>query len=639
MDMMKHWYWHKDDDRVLWLEFNRQDKSANTINAEVLEEFSRVLDLLKDDNEIVQLIICSKKDGGFIAGADILDVFAKNDAPATKALIERGQKVYDQLERFHAPTVALIHGYCLGGGFELALACDWRIVIDSPSVRIGLPEVQLGLRPGWGGSVRLMRMIGVQKTFDCILSGRAYKSKAALKSGLVDAVVPQRIIPETLTHYRKKRKTQKNSMDWLWRWGWIRMLMGSVIKRQIAKKVRQDHYPAPFAMIQDWISYGHHDDKAYQVEVDSIFALAQGETAKNLVRVFQLKDRNKKELSTYKSMHPMMHVHIVGAGVMGGDIAAWCALKGLKVTLEDLSEKQIGQALERATKLFAKHYTHHFEQQRCLDRLMPDPLGYGLQSADLIIEAVSENLSLKVQILKKIEQKARADALIATNTSTICLEKIDEIFQNPERFLGVHFFNPVAQMPLVEIVYGRMTAQISRDRAKAFVSFIDKIGIEVKSSPGFFVNRVLLPYMLQALKLHNKGHSFALIDAAAESFGMPMGPIELADVVGLDVCLAALSSMNLCDDQVLATLQSYIQNGLLGKKTGEGLYRYQNKKPIKGGMRGDKEACAAILKQALTNEALAAQKEQIVQNSDDADLAALFGFGFPPFSAGITHFT
>jgi len=640
MQTFHHWHWHQDAFHVLWIELDREGKSANTINCDVLEEFSQILTHIQDLPDIKQLVICSKKHSGFIAGADILDVFADPDRERTHQLIARGQEVYAQLASLPFPTISLIHGYCLGGGLELALACDWRIVIDSPKVRIGLPEVQLGLQPGWGGSVRLMRLIGVTKTFELILSGRILNAQKSKAMKIVDEVIPQRLIAEVLVQakYQKKRVLPASPWNVLWRWSPFRKILGYMVARKTAQKAKKEHYPAPFAMIQNWMECGHHDQAAFQREIDSIYQLTQTQTAKNLVRIFELKDRNKKAITS--PVAEIHHVHVVGAGLMGGDIAAWVALKGFKVTIQDVQEESIVAALKRAKKLFAKHYTQECDRQRCGDRLIADPQGYGVKQADLIIEAVTEQLSLKVQILRTLEEHSRPDAIIATNTSTIALETMDEVFKNPKRFVGIHFFNPVPLMPLVEIVVGSMTGDETTKAAQHFVQKIDKIAIKVKSAPGFFVNRVLLPYMLEAMILVEEGYSFEQVDKAATDFGMLMGPIELADTVGLDVCLAALSSMNLATDIIVAQLQRKIQVGNLGKKSGEGFYLYHKNKAQKRKVRtfSDLEMCQNRLVYALCNEAVSACDHGIVATHEDADLASLFGFGFPPFRGGILNY-
>ncbi|MBM4222960.1 MAG: crotonase [Gammaproteobacteria bacterium] len=636
MKQYQHWHCHTDDKKIFFVEFDRADKSANAINYEVLQELSDILTSLSDQSDLQQVVFCSKKPSGFIAGADILEVFENpEDHEKRKNLIEYGQQVYHQLSALPQTTIALIHGYCLGGGFELALACDWRIVIDSPSVRIGLPEVQLGLQPGWGGSVRLMRLIGVMKTFDLILSGRTLKAKQAKALGVVDAVVPERVVKEAIMHFQKKRPRKLWSWDWLWALYPARKIVSHIVQTSLKKKVSAEHYPAPYAMIKNWEEIGHRNHAAFDREVQSITALSETDTAKHLIHIFAMKDRIKKSKSL--DTPEIHHVHVVGAGVMGGDIAAWIALKGMTVTLQDLSAHQIQVALGRATTLINKHYALPFERQQCLDRLMPDVQGIGAIHADLIIEAVSEQLGLKVKILKDLEDRARPDAIIATNTSTIPLEQLDDVLKHPNRLIGIHFFNPVAQMPLVEIVVGDMTHASTTNAAYQFVQKIDKIPIKVKSAPGFFVNRVLLPYMLEAMTLYQEGAVMDEIDAAARAFGMPMGPIELADTVGLDVCLAALSSMKIGKDNVIAELQRRIQEGSIGKKSGEGFYQYHkgksNRRKKVSQHHFQKYQDRLIF--ALCNEALAAWDDRIVENMADADLASIFGFGFPPFRGGI----
>jgi len=634
----EHWQWHQDEKDWCWVEFDRKDKSANAINLDALLEFESIIGELEQNKSLKKVIICSKKRSGFIAGADILEIFSNKNIEQTEFMIKKGQEVFHRLEKLPLPTIALIHGFCLGGGFELALACDWRIAIDTPKTKIGLPEVKLGLQPGWGGSVRSMRLISPLKVFDYILTGKLFSAKKAKKLGIIDAAIPERLVHAAIESFNKKGSRAVSWSNRLMNFAPIRSLISSFVLKNVSKKVEKEHYPAPFAMIENWKHVGHLSQAAFEEETRSIIELSKNSTTRNLVAIFKMQDQAKKRLD--HNLPNVKHLHVIGGGVMGGDIAGWAALKGIRVTLQDLNLKTVQQALKRSLKLTCKQLDADYKINEVMDRLVVDPKGYGIAQADMIIEAVNENIDLKRTILKTVQDTARPDALIATNTSTIPLEKIDDIFEEPGRFIGVHFFNPVSQMPLVEIVVGENTNEQSVHQAIQFVQQIDKFPLEVKSTPGFLVNRILLPYMLEALKLHQDGHSQETIDQAALKFGMPMGPIELADTVGLDVCLAAFSSLNAKDDTLSAILQKKIQDGHLGKKSQQGFYTYKNGKAQRSA-HYDKVAlstCEDRLIMCLCNEAVSAWSDSVVGSIEEMNAGSIFGFGFPPFRGGIMQY-
>ena len=630
----EHWHRHNEDG-VCWLEFDRKGKSANAINLDVLLELEQIVSELEKEKDVKKLIICSKKKSGFIAGADIVEIFSVRDQEKTNFMIHKGQEVFFRIEKLPFPTIALIHGFCLGGGFELALACDWRIAIDDGKTKIGLPEVRLGIQPGWGGSVRSMRLTSPLNVFDFILTGKTLNAKKAKKLGLIDEAVPQRVVHQALAQYNTKRKLKTPLISKLLNIPFIRPFIAQLVYNQVSSKTSKEHYPAPFAMIDNWKRVGHMGMDAYKEELRSIIELSQNKTTEHLVDIFMMQDRAKKNPDM--SSEKIKHLHVIGGGVMGGDIAGWGALRGLKVTLQDVNLKNIQASLKRTYKLAKKQLDADFKVQEVMDRIVVDIHGKGIADADIIIEAVNENLELKRAILSNVNQHSRPDAIIATNTSTIPLEKLDDIFGEPGRFVGVHFFNPVSQMPLVEIVEGENSSPLAISVATKFVQQIDKYPLVVKSASGFLVNRILLPYLVEALKLHQEGHSMESIDQAALSFGMPMGPIELADTVGLDVCLAAFASLKGEDSTVSALLQKKIQDKHLGKKTGEGFYHYKDGKPIKKTKvnHDDLLEIQSRLVLMLCNEAISAWADGIVQTKDDMNAGSIFGFGFPPFRGGI----
>lgn len=640
MEQYDHWNWHVDEQGSVWIEFDRAGKSTNSINLEVLLELEHLIETLLQalpkNPSWKKVIFCSKKVSGFIAGADILDVFAQKDPVKTDTLIEKGQDLFLKIEKFPLPTIAVIHGFCLGGGFELALACDWRIALDSPSLNMGLPEVLLGLQPGWGGSVRLPRLIGVKAAFELILGGRTLKASQIKRLKIADYVIPERLLSATLESCQKKRKKSFWSTPWYWSLPPVRWVMAALMRRNLkAQKVLQSHYPAPYAIIEGWERYGHLGAKGFDWEVRSIQALSRGDTAAHLVNVFRLRDKAKKGVD--KKSLTIKKVHVIGAGVMGGDIAYWAAAQGYSVTLSDPDFSKISETMARAAVWADKNLKKAHEKTAFFDRLLPDPQAAGMTSADLIIEAVPENLELKKKILAHTESKARVDAIIASNTSTLPIEALAASLSNPERLIGIHFFNPVPKMPLVEVIPGLKTSRHTQAQATAWVLEIKKIPLSVKSTPGFFVNRVLLPYILQALILFKQGVQKELIDKSAVDFGMPMGPLELADQVGLDVCAAALDSMGCAlDHELQEYLSGLLTQGFLGKKTGRGIYTYRKGQVERQRIKDHVQLsyCQDKLLFSLLNEIVQAYDQKVVATQDDADLACLFGFGFPAFRGG-----
>lgn len=634
----EHWHLEIDAQNIAWLTIDRKDTSANSLNEPVMKEFDQVLNVLGQNKDLKAVILRSKKKSGFIAGADIQQFDKFSGVENAISLMREGQRLFDKLEALPMPTIALIHGFCLGGGLELALACTYRIAEDSPKTRIGLPEVKLGIHPGWGGTVRLPRLIGSLKAMDLILSGRMLKAKAAKRMGVIDACVPARLLNQAAVAFALKppkkkplsffTKAQSSSA--------MRPLLANVFNKQLKKKISEKHYPAPFKAVENWKKYPVSQDKAYVKEAESAGALILTDTAKSLVKVFFLQEK-LKSLSKGVSFHAK-HVHVVGAGVMGGDIAAWCAVKGMRVTLQDQSPQLIGGAIKRAYQSAQKVLKEKHLVQAVMDRLIPDVTGQGVKQADVIIEAITENLEAKQGLFKALEEDAKPDAILATNTSTIPLEEISTVLNKPGRLVGIHFFNPVAKMPLVEVVQGKNTTQRVLEHAFAFVKTIGKLPLPVKSAPGFLVNRILFPYMLEAVALLEEGISGPVIDKAATDFGMPMGPIELADTVGLDVCLNALEKMaGFLEVQVPEKLKEFVKKGELGRKTGKGFYQYKKGKCQKPKTPKSQSIPIDITERLvfrLLNEAVATLREGIVEDGDLLDAGCIFGFGFAPFRGG-----
>ncbi len=640
----QHIFVERDVDGIAWLNFDQATSSANVLTAEMFVDLDAALDdIIK--NPPSGLVFLSSKKSGFIAGADV-NAFTRIDTETqVKELIETGQSMFNRIEGLAVPTVALIHGFCLGGGLELSLACDYRIACEDESARIGLPEVLLGIHPGFGGSVRLIRLIGVLSAMPLMLSGRSLDARRAKRLGIVDQAVPRRHIKSAAIKLIKNKPVLKriSLLSTLANTSLARPLIAKIIKKQTAKKVNKKYYPAPFALIDLWEHKGGNDTAMMKGEADSIAKLFMHPTAKRLVRVFTLQDKLKGLGVSKKSDFEPKHVHVIGAGVMGGDIAAWCALKGMHVTLQDREPQYIGPAIRRANKLFKRRLKNKYELQAAVDRLIPDHKGYGVEHADVVIEAIIENLDAKVTLYKDIEPRLKTNAVLATNTSSIPLENLAKYLERPSRLIGLHFFNPVAKMQLVEVLRTETTDQNQLQKGMVFTRAIDRLPLPAKSAPGFLVNRILLPYLLEAVELLNEGVPATFIDKAATNFGMPMGPIHLADAVGLDICHSVAQILSDALDMHMPDLLSeMIEEGRLGVKSGKGFYTYKKGKPLKD--RNNNESTLTeqevqdrmILR--LLNESVACLREGIVDEAALLDAGMIFGTGFAPFRGGPIHY-
>ncbi|MCW8400375.1 3-hydroxyacyl-CoA dehydrogenase NAD-binding domain-containing protein [Legionella sp. PATHC038] len=638
MNNYKHWDLQRDSDNILWLGLDRKDTTVNSINEEVLDELNSLLHEISQDKNAIGLIVYSAKEKGFIAGADV-NAFSKFETPAQAVdFLRKGQAVFARLQALTIPSVAMIDGFCMGGGYELALACTYRVATDEKDTRIGLPEVMLGIHPGWGGSVRLPQLIGgFNALSQIILTGSAVPAAKAKSLGMVDDVVPIRQLKRAAVYFIKNKPAQHKPslIQGLTNKAWLRKPIAALMRRNVAKRVRKEHYPAPYAIIDLWEKEGGMGDRAYLKEIDSVEHLVStGITSKNLIRAFSLRERLKgfAKGSNFKAHH----IHVIGAGVMGGDIAAWCALRGLRVTLQDQSYDKIAPAIGRAHALYKKKLRKPRLIQAAMDNLIPDPEGHGIARADVIIEAVFENLAVKQEIMKKVEKLAKKDAIIATNTSSIPLDEMSSVMSNPNRLVGIHFFNPVAKMDLVEVVSSAQTSKKVEVNSCAFVNQIGKLPLPVKSSPGFLVNRVLMPYLMECVQLLDEGYSAETIDEAALSFGMFMGPVELADTVGLDVGLAVAENLTShFGGTVPQRLRDMVKEGKLGRKTGQGIYQYKNGKPIKKQPSTPIDPHIAdrlILR--MVNESAACLREGVVADADLLDAGMIFATGFAPFRGG-----
>ncbi|MEO5830762.1 MAG: 3-hydroxyacyl-CoA dehydrogenase NAD-binding domain-containing protein [Rhodanobacter sp.] len=633
-----HWKTSESDDGVVTLALDRANSSVNAIARAVLDELEQIVERLSI-NKPAGVIIHSAKPSGFAVGADIKEFveYAKHDAVLEN--IEHGQRVYEALARLPCPTVAAIHGACMGGGTELILACRQRIAADDERTRIALPEVMLGIHPGWGGTARLPRLIGATEALPIMLTGKALSARRALGLGVVDRLAPpDELLSEArvLLRHAPSRTFARRAKAWASNTWLARQILAPIVLKQTAAKVRKAHYPAPFAMIDVWKRGGSNISQRLQLEARSVAKLALTPTAQNLIRIFFLQERLKSQGAGADAQ--IKHVHIVGAGVMGGDIAAWAAFKGFEVTLQDREMKFIQPALDRARTLYEKKLKSPDKVEAAMRRLRADVSGSGVATADLAIEAIYENAEAKEALYATIEPQFQAGQILASNTSSIPLDELRKNLAAPQRFLGLHFFNPVAQMPLVEVVRHDRLDPLIEKRALAFCKAIGKLPVAVKGTPGFLVNRILMPYLLEALRMYSEGVPGPVLDREAKKFGMPMGPIELADTVGLDVCASVGRELaSFLGLELPPGLDDKLEAGKRGKKDGQGLYVWQDGKPQKPAVPEDYVTPPDLVDRMILpmiNEAIACLADGVVDDADLLDAGVIFGTGFAPFRGG-----
>jgi 3-hydroxyacyl-CoA dehydrogenase / enoyl-CoA hydratase / 3-hydroxybutyryl-CoA epimerase len=641
-----HWRLARDRDHIIYAYLDRAGERVNALSREVLEEFEQLIALC-EKKPPRGLVLLSGKSTGFVFGADVREFDGFTSAAAVTAEINRVHEMFSRLENLSCPTVAAIEGYCLGGGLEMSLSCDYRIAKDVPSTKLGFPEIQLGIFPGFGGSVRSVRTMGGIKAMELMLTARQVNARTAKALHLVDKVIGRHeelvwaARRAVLAGSKSKGPGFVGRVSNLWP---LRGLLARQMRKQTRRKARPEHYPAPYRLIDTWENFGGNRKKMMQEEARAVGELMVSPSAESLRRVFHLMERLKSEGKG--SDFTARHVHVIGAGVMGGDIAAWCVLRGLDVSLQDREMKYITPALKRAEALFRKKLRDPARVRAAMERLRPDPDARLVERADVVIEAIFENAEAKQELFRSLEPRLKAGAVLATNTSAIPLEQLASVLEKPSRLIGLHFFNPVPKMPLVEVVYGEQTDEEYRQKGAAFCQQISRFPLPVKSSPGFLVNRVLAPYMMTALQLHQEGVPAEALDAAAEAFGMPMGPVELADTVGLDVCLMVTGVLQPdgaqpADSPEQAFIRTKVDAGKLGKKSGEGLYRWEKDKPVKQAGVAEQHDLAALSEKLLAayiNECQAALAEGVVADADLLDAGMIFGTGFAPFRGGPLHY-
>jgi 3-hydroxyacyl-CoA dehydrogenase/enoyl-CoA hydratase/3-hydroxybutyryl-CoA epimerase len=631
-----NWSLQFDAERIGWLTCDAADASTNVLSGAVVRELSAKLTEVAEMRP-AGLVIRSAKAGGFIAGADIKEFIKIGTPEEGYELVRAGQAVLQQLEDLPCPSVAALHGFALGGGLELALACTYRIGADDSLLSLGLPEVLLGIHPGFGGTVRSVQLLGVRPALELMLKGKPIRGARALQIGLLDELVPPAELEPRAKSLLLRAPPKRTApfVEKLMNLGAVRPFVARQTAAVLRHSVRREHYPAPYAIVELWQQHGASGAASYEAEARSISTLMCTPTSRNLVRVFLLQDRLKSLGGS--STAEFKHVHVVGAGVMGGDIAAWSAFRGMSVTLQDRSAELIQPAMDRARNFFEKRLKNPVAAAEAMSRLKMDINGDGVADADVIIEAIFENVEAKQALYAALEPKLKASAILATNTSSIKIETLCETLTDPGRLVGIHFFNPVAQLQLVEVVQGTRTLpQVVQDALK-FTRKLDKLPLPCRSAPGFVVNRILTPYVNEAFFALESGIPAAVIDRTAVKFGMPLGPIELTDVVGLDISLHVGQVLGAAfGRQVPQLLTRLVQQKKLGRKSGEGFYHWRDGKAQK--QPAEDFAVPADLEDRLIlpmlNEAVACLREGIVADADLLDAGAIFATGFAPFRGG-----
>jgi 3-hydroxyacyl-CoA dehydrogenase/enoyl-CoA hydratase/3-hydroxybutyryl-CoA epimerase len=641
---LQDWRFAIDFEGIAWAVIDRKGESMNSLGRRPTEELGEIVKAVEAaaaSGEVKGLVIMSAKDRSFIAGADIREFESFDTEDKIKDVVKQTLELFDRIDRLPVIVVAAIHGYCLGGGLELALACDWRIADREEATRLGFPEVKLGIFPGLNGTVRSIALAGPTDAMTAMLTGKMLRPSAAKAMGLVDQLVPTHHNLRWAARKAVLQKRVSKGAPW-WKKLMLKQPMRGMLAKQMrektAAKVREEHYPAPFRLIELFEHYGDDPASMRVAETEMFTPLMASEASRNLRRVFKLSEMLKDDAP--KDGFKPRRVHVIGAGTMGGDIAAWCVVQGMQASLQDLDEAQIAKALARAKGLFKRHLRTKLAIDAAVARLIADPSGKYVKHADVVIEAIVERLDVKQKLFAELEKQVKPGAVLATNTSSLKLEDIARPLADPGRLVGLHFFNPVAQLPLVEVVRGAQTREEEVRKACAFVTAISKLPLIVKDGAGFLVNRVLAPYLMEAVRRYQLGEPREKIDEAAMKFGMPMGPLELMDLVGLDIANHVGQELNLAPetDNVLTSL---VRQGKLGKKTGEGFYLWIEGKPKREEATYDQaelERLGRDLVKPMLDEAERALADQVVADADHVDAGVIFGTGFAPFRGGPLHF-
>ena len=632
-----NWRTGRDDDDILWLVLDKNKTGTNTISEDVLRELQEHVSKA-EANTPKALVIRSAKPSGFAAGADIASFESMSDDGAAD-LLRQGHDVLDRLEKLPCPTICVIHGHALGAGFELALACDTRIA--TPGASFAFPEVQLGLHPGLGGTFRLPALIDPMEAMTMMLTGKTAPTDRAKSLGIVDTIVEERHVAAAV---RAAAEGKIDGQDQglkarALKFDQARSLVAGQMRKQTQKKAPSGHYPAPYALIDLWEAKGDDRDAMQQGEIESFTDLLRSDTSRNLRRVFFLRQKLKVAAG---GADDIADVHVIGAGAMGAEIAALSAIQGKRVTLGDVDTDPLGKALKKAAEVCKDRHLSDMETRDALDRLMPDPRGYGIASADLIIEAAPERMELKEKIYSDLKDRMKPYAILASNTSSLSVDTLAGPSPDKTRFAGLHFFNPVSRVDLVEVVRGAKTSSETATRLAAFCGAIGKLPALVDDYPGFVVNRALTPYLMEAMVLMDEGVPKEVIDTAAVRFGMPMGPVTLADQVGLDIGLHVADSLRKNIEKPMAeisdTLRRKVDAGDLGKKTGKGFYDWKDGTPHPDSNDDGPDDLTDRLILPMLDACIEVLRLGIGRDADQIDGAMIFATGFAPFRGGPIHY-
>ena len=643
-------------DGIWVLTFDRPDSSANVFDRRTLTELSAELDAAAGATDCKGLVLASAKKSIFVAGADLKAMGEAARPSEVRELVELGQDVMNRLASLSIPTVAAIHGAALGGGYELCLACDYRVASLDRATKVGLPEIQLGLLPAWGGSTRLPRLVGLPKALDIILAGKTLAAKPALKRGLLDEVVPAEYLLETAVRLIARGKSRRAGHPFLNN-RLTAALIAARVGGQLLKKTR-GHYPAVIQALEVVTSgISKSISQSLALERDGILDLVQTEACRNLIRLFFLQERAKKQVlpgpRPPAESKPITRAAVIGAGVMGAGIAQWLSSRKTQVILKDVNAQQVARGMGAIAKVYQDGLKRHVftpvEAREGLDRIYPAPLDVPLRRTEIVIEAAVENLELKKQIFRSLDELAGEATILATNTSALPISELAAATRHPERVVGLHFFNPVHRMQLVEIVAGRQTSPEVLQRVLAFVQQIGKLPVIVKDSPGFLVNRILMPYLIEAGNLFEAGASVAELDEAMLSFGMPMGPMRLLDEVGIDVAMHVARTLAAHYRERLTipgALGKMVEAGLFGRKSSRGFYVHPKGKEALPNLDvshyqspiHNRPSQATELQRRMVflmiNEAARCLEEGVVTDPADVDFAMIMGTGFAPFRGG-----
>jgi len=644
LNNLKDWRFSIDGEGIAWAVFDREGENVNSLGRRPIMELAEIVERVEEgarDRSVVGLVIISGKEKGFIAGADIREFDSFETEAQVLEALRPVNALLDRIERLSVPVVCAINGFCLGGGLELALACHYRIATRAEDTKIGFPEVKLGIFPGFNGTARSIRQAGPMAAMQNMLTGGTIRAPLARAMGFLDELVATR---DNLRWAARKAVLQKRksrpapaTKAMLAKWP-ARSFVAGKMRDEVKKKAREDHYPAPYRLIDLFEKHGGDYEGMKAAETRAFAPLMISNTARNLRRVFRLSEALKAQAPKGLGWRPQ-RVHVIGAGTMGADIAGVCVAAGMEVTLQDISTEQLQKGIAAQAKLISRKFKTKASRDAAKARLIADPSGNGVPRADVIIEAIVEKLEIKQKLFADLETRIKPGAVLATNTSSLKIEDIARPLKDPGRLIGLHFFSPVAMMPLVEVVRGATSREDDIKKGAAFVAAIDKLPLITKDVPGFLVNKVLTPYMFAAMERLEKGEDKEKIDEAARKFGMPMGPIELADNVGLDICAHVAKILNYSSEG--SRLERLVQSGRLGKKTGEGFYAWKDGKAVKSDVKfdpADLDRLGRDLVAPMIREAQRALDENVVENADLVDAGMIFGTGFAPFRGGPLHY-